>query len=295
MSSFLMGYHHGHPHFQGPIGGGPAIDPKFPPTDDFLYHHHHHMHLNHHHSSHSPLHNGYASNHSAGGGGGGVISGASNPNVHPMAAAANLQPSPVDYYGNSANYNYNPSNTYYNQQQQAQAQAAHLPPANVSPHHNHNNSSSNNSNNNINSTNNSSIVQQSANLDAYANITEMASVPSTQGPGSAGSQSGLNSHTMHPYSAATAAVTNASVNSTGGGGGAGAGLVGSYYGGYYGGTAPHHHSVLDLPIQCPHVEPTNTALGLQELGKFTEKSRRVVKLHTLTWSKFVQAFDWSGE
>lgn len=110
------------------------------------------------------------------------------------------------------------------------------------------------------------MLQQQANLDAYANITEMASVPSTQGPGSAGSgQSGLNHNTMHPYSAATAAVTNASANSTGGGGGTG--LVGSYYGGYYGGAASHHHSVLDMPLQCPHVEPTNTALGLQELGK----------------------------
>lgn len=36
-----------------------------------------------------------------------------------------------------------------------------------------------------------------------------------------------------------------------------------YYGGYYG---TGGHQMMDLPIQCPS-EPTNTALGLQELGK----------------------------
>lgn len=68
-------------------------------------------------------------------------------------------------------------------------------------------------------------------------------------------------HTMHPYSA-TAAISNAGGQSTGGSGG----IVGSYYSGYYGGTA-HHHSVMDMPIQCPNTEPTNAAVGLQELGK----------------------------
>lgn len=245
MSSFLMGYPH--PHFQGPIGG-PAIDPKFPPTEDFLspyhHHHHHHMHLNH--EGASPLHNGYSTNSSSNG----------------NQMLANLQPPPtMDYYGNSgASYNY-PSNNYYNQ-------APHLPPTNsVSPLHNsrNNNSSTNVVNNNSN--NNSSV-----NLDAYANngnITEMASVPATQGTtvsGGGGGGSGLNHATMHPYSAATAAVTNSGVSSANSRDG-GVGLVGSYYSGYYGSSVTHHHSVMDLPIQCPHTEPTNTALGLQELGK----------------------------
>lgn len=48
-----------------------------------------------------------------------------------------------------------------------------------------------------------------------------------------------------------------------------------YYGGYYGqnnsmggspGIVNSHHQMMDLPIQCPSTEPTNTALGLQELG-----------------------------
>lgn len=254
-----MGYPH--PHFQGPIGG-PAMEPKFPPTEDFLspyhhHHHHHHMHLNHHNhsSSVSPLHNnGYASNAGPGG-----VGAAGNASLNPMAG--NLQPA-VDYYGNSSNYNY-PTNNYYNQQQQQQQSlTAHLPPANVSPL----NSSANSVPNPTNSV--QQQQQQSASLDAYTNngnITELASVPSTQT-----TTGGLNHTTMHPYSAATAAVTNSGVSSAnaGGVGGGAGGLVGSYYSGYYGGTAPHHHSVLDLPIQCPHAEPINTALGLQELGKF---------------------------
>lgn len=38
-----------------------------------------------------------------------------------------------------------------------------------------------------------------------------------------------------------------------------------YYGGYYGTTG---HQVMDMPIQCPAQESTNTVLGLQELGEF---------------------------
>lgn len=268
-----MGYPH--PHFQGPIGGGGggvvggALDPKFPPTDEFLspyhhHHHHHHMHLNHHHhASVSPLHNGYASNGSA--------------NPMGTTTAPNMQPSPVDYYGNPGpgNYSY-PSNggAYYNQPQTTHHA---LQPSNLSPLHNNSannsavqqqqNSSGNNSSSaNNGPTNNNPVTS----LDPYAtnaNITEMASVPASQhGSGTTTS--------MHPYSAATAVtVSNSGAISLansggGGGGGVGGGLVGSYYGGYYGaGAAPHHHSVMDLPIQCPHVEPTNTALGLQELGK----------------------------
>lgn len=39
-----------------------------------------------------------------------------------------------------------------------------------------------------------------------------------------------------------------------------------YYNGYYG-TSNGHHQMLDLPLQCPPTEPSNTALGLQELGE----------------------------
>lgn len=50
---------------------------------------------------------------------------------------------------------------------------------------------------------------------------------------------------------------------------------GGYYNGYYGqnnsmngspGIVNSHHQAMDLPLQCPSAEPTNTALGLQELG-----------------------------
>lgn len=40
-----------------------------------------------------------------------------------------------------------------------------------------------------------------------------------------------------------------------------------YYGSYYGSTAGHQ--IMDLPLQCSaSTEPTNTVLGLQELGLF---------------------------
>lgn len=42
---------------------------------------------------------------------------------------------------------------------------------------------------------------------------------------------------------------------------------GGYYGGYYGASAGPQ--IMDMPLQCPATEPTNTVLGLQELGTFT--------------------------
>jgi hypothetical protein len=38
-----------------------------------------------------------------------------------------------------------------------------------------------------------------------------------------------------------------------------------YYNNYY--NSNGHHTSMDIPIQCASTEPTNTALGLQELGK----------------------------
>lgn len=43
--------------------------------------------------------------------------------------------------------------------------------------------------------------------------------------------------------------------------------INGYYGTYYG--ANNGHQVMDLPLQCANTEPTNTVLGLQELGKLT--------------------------
>lgn len=39
-----------------------------------------------------------------------------------------------------------------------------------------------------------------------------------------------------------------------------------YYGSYYG-TNGSGHQMMDMPLQCSTAEPTNTVLGLQELGK----------------------------
>lgn len=41
--------------------------------------------------------------------------------------------------------------------------------------------------------------------------------------------------------------------------------INGYYGSYYG--SNNGHQMMDLPLQCPNTEPTNTVLGLQELGK----------------------------
>jgi hypothetical protein len=62
---------------------------------------------------------------------------------------------------------------------------------------------------------------------------------------------------------------------------------GYYSPGYYGSTAATNttpaaaapHQMLDLPIQCPPVvEPTNTALGLQELGEWSVLRRALKSL-----------------
>lgn len=49
--------------------------------------------------------------------------------------------------------------------------------------------------------------------------------------------------------------------------------VNGYYGSYYG--SNNSHQMMDLPIQCPNTEPTNTVLGLQELGRFSLKKSSV--------------------
>lgn len=44
------------------------------------------------------------------------------------------------------------------------------------------------------------------------------------------------------------------------------------YGSYYG-SNNDSHQMLDMPLQCPSTEPTNTVLGLHELGKIFFCSR----------------------
>lgn len=66
-----------------------------------------------------------------------------------------------------------------------------------------------------------------------------------------------------PHASANTGYANGGGGQGGGGGGSAGG--GGYYGGYYGATAGHQ--IMDLPVQYPAMEPTNTALGLHELGK----------------------------
>lgn len=47
-----------------------------------------------------------------------------------------------------------------------------------------------------------------------------------------------------------------------------------YYNGYYG--TNNANQLMDLPIQCPNAEPTNTVLGLQELGMSHERTEDVL-------------------
>lgn len=41
-----------------------------------------------------------------------------------------------------------------------------------------------------------------------------------------------------------------------------------YYGSYYGTPNGSAHQNMDMPLQCSTAEPTNTVLGLQELGEY---------------------------
>ncbi|XP_055850722.1 homeotic protein deformed [Episyrphus balteatus] len=78
--------------------------------------------------------------------------------------------------------------------------------------------------------------------------------------------SGYSTHSVHSPVSATAGTEAAIANN----GYANSNSNGGYYGGYYG-ASNGHHQMLDLPIQCPNTEPTNTVLGLQELGLKLEK------------------------
>lgn len=260
------------------------LEPKFPPNDDYLHQqmHYHHHHLNNlHHPDHSPQsicsHNGYNSS-------GISPNGALPTSVHhqsnssimhaPATVPAASVPTPtisqqMDYYGNSTSntgntnlgYNYGHHHSY-----QSYHHHSHLVQLNNSTTNDNSNGIGNNSqvttnpaNNNTNNRNNNNnglnSVGNSGNDGYSTESNQLATVPVT----SSNSSTGL-SHNMNPYSA-TAAVT-ANGNASGGG------IVGGgYYSGFYGGTA-HTNSIMDLPIHCPNSEPSNTALGLQELGKF---------------------------
>ncbi|XP_055700047.1 homeotic protein deformed [Phlebotomus papatasi] len=78
-------------------------------------------------------------------------------------------------------------------------------------------------------------------------------------------------HHHHGYGASPAQMPTAQSNSYSPAAGAPVTSGGGYYGGYYGTSTPSHHQMMDLPIQCPNTEPTNTALGLQELGLRLER------------------------
>lgn len=65
-------------------------------------------------------------------------------------------------------------------------------------------------------------------------------------------------HHHHGYSSQMSSIPNNNYTSNG------------YYGSYYGTNNGHHNQTMDLPIQCPNTEPTNTVLGLQELGNTTQ-------------------------
>lgn len=205
-----MGYPHHHMQ---------SLEPKFPPTEDYLSAHHHHYH--HHYNNNGINSNGSGNNNN---------NSNSNSNQNNSLQLPPASSSTLDYYNgavpNNAGTTSNPGYGY----------------GQISGHFYHHPylASSTNSGNGppsiANSNGHNSSVSSNPIAEGYNNGSEAPSSASVN-------------PMLNPYSA-TAAVT-------------------SSYGGYYGGTAHHHnhhHNVMDLPIQCPNTEPTNTALGLQELG-----------------------------
>lgn len=252
MSSFLMGYPHAPHHVQSPMSMGNGLDPKFPPVADDYHHYNGHYSMT---ASTGHMGGGggvpTGGSGSGGGGGGGIGVGMSG---HPHATHPAEM---VNDYMAAAAHHHNP-----------------LPHT----HHTHHS--------------NSALSGHHHQNTGYS--TNYATTPPTHHPHP---HQSLGYYGHHAAAAAAAAVHHAPeyisagvVHSEAGygpppsvnvpnGGGANAATNG-YYGGYYGttngsvgsthsqGHSPLSAQIMDLPLQCSSTEPpTNTSLGLQELGE----------------------------
>lgn len=251
MSSFLMGYPHAPHHVQSPMSMGNGLDPKFPPVADDYHHYNGHYSMTAS-TGHMGGGGGVPTGGSGGSGGGGIGVGMSG---HPHATHPAEM---VNDYMAAAAHHHNP-----------------LPHT----HHTHHS--------------NSALSGHHHQNTGYT--TNYATTPPTHHPHP---HQSLGYYGHHAAAAAAAAVHHApeyisagvvhseagygpppSVNVPNGGGGANAATNG-YYGGYYGttngsvgsthsqGHSPLSAQIMDLPLQCSSTEPpTNTSLGLQELGE----------------------------
>ncbi|EDW96442.1 homeotic protein deformed [Drosophila yakuba] len=273
MSSFLMGYPHAPHHVQSPMSMGNGLDPKFPPVADDYHHYNGHYSMT--------ASTGHMSGAVGGGGGVGSVGGGGAVGMtgHPHSMhPADMVSDYMAHHHNPHSHSHSHSHTH------------------SLPHH-HSNSA-------ISGHHQASASGYSSN---YTNATPPAhphSHPHAHSHQSLGYYvhhapefiSAGAVHSADPTNGygPTANVPNTSNGGGGGGGGSGGvlggGAVGAsangYYGGYGGGygtangsvgsthSQGHspHSQMMDLPLQCSSTEPpTNTALGLQELGLKLEK------------------------
>lgn len=259
-----MGYPHAPHHVQSPMSMGNGLDPKFPPVADDYHHYNGHYSMTASTGHMSGAVGGGAGVGSVGGGGAGGMTG------HPHSMH------PADMVSDYMAHHHNPHSHSHSHTHSL-------------PHH-HSNSA-------ISGHHQASAGGYSSN---YANATPPShphSHPHAHPHQSLGyyvhhapefiSAGAVHSDPTNGYGPA-ANVPNTSNGGGGGGSGAvlGGGAVGGsangYYGGYGGGygttngsvgsthSQGHspHSQMMDLPLQCSSTEPpTNTALGLQELGE----------------------------
>ncbi|KAH8243386.1 hypothetical protein KR032_007101 [Drosophila birchii] len=268
MSSFLMGYPHAPHHVQSPMSMGNGLEPKFPPVADDYHHYNGHYSM-----TASTGHMSGTVGSAAVSGGGSVGScGTSGMSGHPHAMH------PADMVSDYMAHHHNPHTHSHSHTHSL-------------PHH-HSNSAL------------SGHHQPSA--GGYSSNYAAATPPSHPHPHAHPHQSlGYYVHHAPEFISAGAVhsdpsngygpAVNVPNNSSGSGGAGSGGVIGGggvagsangYYGGYGGGygaangsvgsthSQGHspHSQMMDLPLQCSSTEPpTNTALGLQELGLKLEK------------------------
>ncbi|XP_017487538.1 PREDICTED: homeotic protein deformed, partial [Rhagoletis zephyria] len=242
MSSFLMGYPHAPHHVQNPMGMGSGLDPKFPPVADDYHHYNGHYTMT--------ASTGHMS-------GVGVAMGSGMPPGMPTHPHASHPADIVNDYMAAAAHHH--------------SAAAHNPPH---PHSHTNSALSGHHHNN-----------------GYSNYAPTPTHHHHQSLGYYGHHT-ASVHSVPPEFISAGAVHSEPVTPLGNGvypppvntpNGISASFTSNgYYGGYYGtngsvgsahsqGHSPHPQ-MMDMPIQCPSTEPpSNTALGLQELGLKLEK------------------------
>lgn len=245
MSSFLMGYHpHAPHHVQSSMGMNNGLDPKFPPVaDDY-----------HQYNSHYSMTASTGHMIAGGGGAGGMPS-------HPHAAHPADMVS--DYMAAAAHHHSTTSHHHHSHSHTNSALSGHHQPSNYptyasnTPSHHHHHAHHQNL----------GYYNHHAAAAAAAAVVHHTPDYLTGGSGLHNDPSGTALGTTNTYAPALTSP-NGSGNPI---------TTNGYYSGYYGtngsvgsthsqGHSPHSQ-MMDMPLQCSSTDPpTNTALGLQELG-----------------------------